>query len=142
MAVSHLRIPVSPERVFAVLSDPDSYGYWVVGSDTIRHAEDTWPAPGSRFHHRVGFGPFKISDHTEVLDCEPPRRLVLRARARPLLTARVTLHIHETNGVSDVTMVEEAADPLSRVLFNPLAQPLIRLRNDRALRRLSKLATS
>jgi hypothetical protein len=73
-----------------VLSDPHSYGDWVVGSDTIRDADPRWPAAGSRFYHRVGAGPLKVNDHTEVLEVDPQRQLVLHARARPLGTAKVT----------------------------------------------------
>ena len=72
MATTHQQISAPPERVFAVLSDPQSYGDWVVGSDTIRDADSAWPDAGSRFYHRVGAGPLKLNDHTEVLEVDPP----------------------------------------------------------------------
>jgi uncharacterized protein YndB with AHSA1/START domain len=142
MARNQRLIPASPERVFAVLADPDAYGDWVVGSDAIRDADPTWPEVGSRFHHRVGFGPLKVNDHTEVIAMEPERRLELHAKARPLGTARVALDLERRGGGTLVTMVEDAGDPLSRLLFNPLTHVLVRRRNDESLRRLEQLATA
>jgi uncharacterized protein YndB with AHSA1/START domain len=131
---------VAPERVFAVLSDPQSYGDWVVGSDTIRDADAAWPAVGSRFYHRVGVGPVKLNDHTEVLEVDPPRQLVLHARARPLGTAKVTLRLTPQGAATLVTMREEAGDPLSRLAINPLTDWLVHRRNVESLRRLKRIA--
>jgi uncharacterized protein YndB with AHSA1/START domain len=143
MARNSRVIGATPDRIFAVLSDPDSYGHWVVGSDTIRGADDGWPAVGTRFHHRVGFGPIKVNDHTEVLAADPPRRLQMRARARPLGTAIVTLTLEPRGpGHTLVTMVEDAGDPLTRLLFNPLTHLLVRGRNAESLRRLEELAVA
>jgi uncharacterized protein YndB with AHSA1/START domain len=136
-------IGAPPERVFAVLADPDSYGHWVVGSDTIRGADPGFPAVGTRFHHRVGFGPIKVNDHTEVLSVDPPRCLKLRARARPLGTALVTLTLEARGpGHTLVTMIEDAGDPLTRLVFNPLTHLLVRGRNAESLRRLEELAVA
>lgn len=140
MATTHQQISAPPERVFAVLSDPQSYGDWVVGSDTIRDADPAWPAAGSRFYHRVGVGPFKLNDHTEVLEVDPPRRLVLHARARPLGTAKVTLLLTPQGDATLVTMREEAGDPLSRLAINPLTDWLVHHRNVESLRRLKRIA--
>lgn len=129
-----------PERVFAVLSDPRSYGHWVVGADTIRDADPSWPAEGSRFYHRVGMGPLKLNDHTEVLEVDPPRKLVLHARARPLGTAKVTLLLSPQGDATRVTMREEAGDPLSRLAINPLTDWLVHHRNVESLRRLKGIA--
>jgi uncharacterized protein YndB with AHSA1/START domain len=140
MARNERLIAASPERIFAVLSDPDSYGHWVVGSDRIRDADAGFPAPGTRFHHRVGWGPIKVDDHTEVLDADPPNRLQLKAKARPLGTARVTLTLERRGGGTLVTMIEDAGDPLTRLVFNPLTHLLVRGRNAESLRRLEELA--
>lgn len=140
MSFTTIHVDSTPARVFAVLSDPRSYGDWVVGSDEIRDADESWPTAGSRFHHTVGSGPLKVRDHTEVLESRPPHRLVLRARARPLGTALVTLTIVPERDGCEVILREQAADPLSRLLFNPVAQPLLHLRNVESLRRLKRLA--
>src|SRR3954471_4437936 len=142
MARNERLIPASPERVFAALSDPDAYAEWVVGSEVIRDADETWPAVGSRFHHRVGVGPLKVNDHTEVLAMEPARRLELHAKARPLGTAKVALDLERRGGGTLVTMVEDGGDRLTRLLFNPLTHFLVRRRNDESLRRLERLAAA
>jgi uncharacterized protein YndB with AHSA1/START domain len=140
MAKTQAWFSVAPERIFAVLSDPEAYADWVVGSHSIRDADPGWPAPGSRFYHRVGTGPLTLSDHTEVLEIQAPRRLVLRARARPLGTAIVRLELAPHDGGTSVTMTEVAGDPLSRMALNPLTYPLVRRRNDESLRRLRRIA--
>jgi uncharacterized protein YndB with AHSA1/START domain len=140
VAKTQTRIDVPPERVFAVLSNPDSYGDWVVGSHSIRDADPGWPAAGARFHHRVGVGPFTVNDHTEVIAVQPPTRLELQARARPLGTARVEMIMTPDAGGTTVTMVEVAGDLLSRLAINPLTDWLVRLRNVESLRRLKRIA--
>jgi uncharacterized protein YndB with AHSA1/START domain len=140
MARNERLIPTSPERVFSVLADADAYADWVVGSDTIRDADPEWPAVGSRFHHRVGLGPLKVDDHTEVIAMEPARRLELHAKARPLGTAKVALDLERRGGGTLVTMVEDPGDVVTRLLFNPLTHLLVRRRNAESLRRLERLA--
>ena len=140
MATTRQHIAAAPERVFAVLAEPRNYADWVVGSDTIRDADHHWPAVGSRFYHRVGTGPLKVSDHTEVMDADPPRRLVLHARARPLGTAIVTLVLEPRDGGTAVTMTETDGDPLSRLGINRLTDPLVHARNVKSLQRLKRIA--
>lgn len=141
MATNHIHIAASPDHVFAVLSEPENYGDWVVGSDTIRDADPGWPKPGSRFHHRVGVGPVKVNDHTEVLEADPPHRLVLHACARPLFgTAKVAMLLVAHDGGTFVTMIETAGDRLSRLALNRLTDPLIHVRNIESLRRLKRIA--
>jgi uncharacterized protein YndB with AHSA1/START domain len=139
MATTRTQIAASADEVFAVLANPENYGDWVVGSDTIRDADPTWPKVGSRFHHRIGFGLLKVNDRAEVLAVDPPRRLVIHAKARPLGTAKVTMVLTERDGGTDVTMVEVAGDRLSRLALNRLTDPLIHLRNVEALRRLKRI---
>ncbi len=139
MAVTHAQIAASPDEVFAVLANAGNYGDWVVGSDTIRDADPTWPKVGSRFHHRVGVGFLKVNDHTEVLEVQAPHRLVMQARARPLGTAKVTLLLAEHDGGTQVTMIEVAGDSLSRLALNRITDPFIHLRNVEALRRLKRI---
>jgi uncharacterized protein YndB with AHSA1/START domain len=139
MATTRTQIAASPDEVFATLANPENYGDWVVGSDTVRDADPTWPKVGSRFHHRIGFGLLKVSDHTEVLAVDPPYRLVMNAKARPLGSAKVTMLLAERNGATHVTMIEVAGDRLSRLALNRLTDPLIHVRNVEALRRLKRI---
>lgn len=140
MARSETFIAAPPERVFEVLSDAGSYVDWVVGSEAIRGADDAFPAVGSKFHHRVAFGPLKIDDHTEVLDVHPPYRLELKAKARPLGTARVILLMHPRGEGTHVTLIEDPGDALSKLVFSPFTHLLVRGRNAESLRRLKELA--
>lgn len=141
MARNEIEVMATPERVFAVLSDPSTYGHWVVGSKTIRDADERWPAVGARLHHTVGVGPLTLSDHTEVLESDPPRRLVLKARARPLGSAKVVLEIRGIGSDrSEVVMFEDAGDRLTQLMFNPLTHRLVHARNVESLRRLKGLA--
>ena len=140
MATNERFMPVPPDAVWDALADPGGYGYWVVGSKEIRDADPEWPAPGSEFHHTVGFGPLTIRDHTVSLEAERPGRLTLRAKARPLGTARVTL---EMTAIGDGTLVRmtENPDGLTSILtINPLVQLLTVGRNAESLMRLEELA--
>ena len=140
MSTTEIQLDVPPERVIEVLSDPAMYADWVVGSDTIRGSDPDWPAVGSRFYHRVGVGPIKVNDHTEVMALDRARTLVLRARARPMGTAVVALEWVARGDGTHVTMRETAGDPLSHLAINPLTDWTVRLRNRRALRRLKRIA--
>jgi uncharacterized protein YndB with AHSA1/START domain len=140
MATNHRFLHASPERVFDVLMNANAYGDWVVGSDTIRDTDASWPAVGSRFHHRVGVGPFKLNDHTEVIERVPEKKLVLHARARPMGTAIVKLLLEPSDGGTSVTMSETAGDLLSHIGINPLTDWLVHLRNKESLRRLARIA--
>ena len=142
MARNVALIPADPERIWTVLADPGSYGYWVVGSDTIRDADGGWPQPGTKIHHRVGVGPLKINDDTQVIESEPGRRLVLHARARPLGTARVELQLVPEGTSTRVVMIEGPDDRFSRLLHNRFTDRLLHRRNETALRRLDELASA
>jgi hypothetical protein len=133
-------MPVASEAVWDVLADPGSYAYWVVGSKVIRDAEPAWPAPGTKFHHTVGFGPFTISDHTVSLDAERPRLLRLRAKVRPIATARITLELEPHDGGTRVRMTENPDGMTSALTLNPVVQLLTRGRNAESLMRLEELA--
>jgi uncharacterized protein YndB with AHSA1/START domain len=140
VATNRVLIEAPPERVFEVLSDPQTYADWVVGSSEIRDADASWPAIGSRFHHSVGVWPLKVKDSTEVIGLDRPTGLKLHARARPLGTACVELVLAEDPAGTHVTMHETAGDLLSRVGINPLTEWLVHLRNVEALRRLKRIA--
>jgi uncharacterized protein YndB with AHSA1/START domain len=138
MARNALVVAAPPERVWEVLADPVLYGDWVVGSDVIRDWDDDWPAVGTRIHHRIGRRPVAIADHTEVLESVAPRRLVLRAHARPFPPARVVLEVEPHPAGTLVTMIEDPDMALVRRVVP--VHPVVRLRNGESLRRLRALA--
>jgi hypothetical protein len=123
--------------VFAVLLDPSSYPYWLIGAKSVRGIDASWPEPGSRFHHRVGIGAFTISDCTEVLAVEPGSLLRLRVRARPLIAGVVTFRVIGDRQHCVVVMEEEPARRVIGNLVRPVMDPVTHVRNHRSLRRLS-----
>ena len=139
MAVNRIVMPASPEEVFAVLGDPHRYADWVVGARNVRGTAGDWPSPDARFFHSTGVGPLTLQDETEVVELDDPRRLVLRAKARPILVASVTLTVTAGPGGSEVVMEEHPTGPLPTRLLGPLFDPLTSRRNDAALRRLKDL---
>jgi len=107
----------------------------------MRGVDPGFPAAGTRFHHTVGWGPLSLADHTQVLEVEQPRRLIMRAKARPFGTAIVDLELRDDGkGGTDVTFREDPGDPLTAFVFTPLTHLLVRGRNAESLRRLKKLA--
>jgi hypothetical protein len=84
--------------------------------------------------------PLTLADHTEALESDPPRRLVLRAKARPLGVARVEMLMEPHPAGTFVTMLEDPDVPLARFLVPPPVHALLRLRNGESLRRLRALA--
>ena len=140
VATNERYMPVPPEAVWDVLADPSSYGYWVVGSKQIRDAEPEWPAPGSKFHHTIGFGPFTLDDHTVALETERPRRFRLRAKGRPVGTATVTLELARKNGGTLVTMTETPDGVFAPLALFPPLHLVTKGRNAESLMRLEELA--
>lgn len=140
MATTTSHFAATPERVFSVLSDPRSYEYWVVGSKEIRHWDSGFPALGTSFHHTFLIGPLPVRDSTTVLEVDPPRRLKLRARARPTGVAHVTLDLLPRDGGTEVSITEVPVEGVAARLHNPLQDKLIQSRNVESLRRLKRLA--
>jgi hypothetical protein len=133
-------MPVPPAAVWDVLADPGGYGYWVPGSKVIRDADPEWPAPGSRFHHTIGLGPIKVSDHTVALESRPPELLRLRAKGRPMGTATITLEMTPRDA-GTVVRISETLDGAYVVLnLNPLVHLTTKGRNAESLMRLEELA--
>ncbi len=133
-------MPVPPDAVWAALAEPGGYAYWVVGSKQIRAADPGWPAPGTKIHHTVGFGPFSLDDHTEVLEARRPQLLRLRAKGRPFGTAQVELELEPRDAGTQVR-IRERPDGATAVLnLNPLVHVLTKLRNAESLMRLEELA--
>ena len=143
MARTRIRTHASPERVFNVLTDAEAYAHWVVGAKRVRAVDEGWPEPGTAFHHSVGAGPANLNDSTTVIDLDPPRRLVLRGRARPLGTMAIELDVRRRDDRTEITITEQPAAGPPSWLIGPAAwvmDVLIHLRNVESLRRLRRLA--
>jgi len=139
MATNTREMPAAPERVWAVLADPEKYSDWVVGAKNVRGWEGHWPAKGARFHHTVGVWPFHIRDQTSVLESDRPHRLVLQAKIRPIGFARIELELSPSTLGTSVAMTEEPSAPAIARVARRLFDPAIYVRNAEALRRLENL---
>lgn len=127
--------------VWDVLSDGWLFPSWVVGAARMRAVDARWPAPGAQLHHSVGTWPLLLSDTTSAEECEPGRRLRLRARGRPLGEACVEFRLESTGPAScRVTMVETLIAGPAHPFVERLTDPVLRARNKETLRRLSAIA--
>ena len=133
-------IKTTPDRVWAVLADGWLYPLWVVGATRMREVDDDWPSVGSKIHHSVGVWPIVLNDDTEILECEPQRRLKLRARGWPPGEADVELRLTEVAGGTEVEMLEDVTAGPAKIVPKPVRAPLIAWRNTESLRRLAFLA--
>ena len=129
----------TPDDVWAVLADGWSYATWVVGTVKIRAVDATFPAVGSRLHHAVGAWPLMIEDATEVLECEPGRRLLLQARGWPMGEATVELVLHVDGTSTQVAMYEEPTSGPGAWVNNPVIDKIGEHRLREALDRLRRL---
>ncbi|HZA58273.1 MAG TPA: SDR family NAD(P)-dependent oxidoreductase [Solirubrobacterales bacterium] len=140
MARNRVFVRASRDEVAGLLADAAKYPRWVVGASELRSSDPEFPAAGSRFYHRVGLKPLTLSDNTEVLASELPDRIVLKAKARPLGTARVELALREIDEGTEVTMIETPGDPISSVFIsNPIAEKILTARNTESLARFKRL---
>jgi uncharacterized protein YndB with AHSA1/START domain len=140
MAENEIIIERAPEQVFAVLSDPFSYGDWVVGSSEIRDVEGDWPKAGATFHHTQFVPKVGIKDTTTVLASEPSSRLKLCVRARPVVVAEVEFTLRVDRNGTHATMTEVPVGGIQAPIHNPLFDLGLRLRNAETLRRLKRIA--
>ena len=139
MAFTSREVVASPSEAFAVLTDPETYPQWLIGATAIRDVDDTWPRPGSKFHHVVGFGPLQIPDDTEVLAIDDGVMLKLKVRARPLISAVATFRVLGTDGRCVITLQEEPALRTIGNIVRPVMDPATHVRNHRSLRRLAQV---
>src|SRR3954464_7645782 len=105
MATNTIQVDAPPAAVWEVLADPRLYANWVVGASTTRAVDGHWPQAGAVLHHTQSL---VIRDTTSVVASEPRRRLVMEARARPLLVARVELILSPQAGGTFLTLEEHA----------------------------------
>jgi uncharacterized protein YndB with AHSA1/START domain len=130
----------TPEDVFRVFENGWLFPSWVVGASRMRDVGEDWPHPGSQLHHSFGTWPALIDDATEVLEYEPPRRFVLKARGWPIGEARVTIHVKAHDEGAIVRIQEEAIAGPGTLIPAPILDVPLQLRNAETLHRLAYLA--
>ena len=131
----------SIDDVFAVLADGWRYADWVVGAKRIRAVDDSWPSPGSRFHHKVGVGAAEIRDCSVCEAVDPPHAISLRVKAFPVGAARVRIVLStRDDGRTELLLEEHPIEGYARRFDNPIQRQLLKWRNVESLRRLARLA--
>ena len=140
MAVNWRIMHCEPRAVFDVLANGWLYPSWVVGASRIRGVDAAWPAPGSVIHHSVGVWPALLNDSTSVVEWDPPRHALLKARGWPVGEARITIDVREHPAGCRVLIREEAVTGPARLVPPIVANATLRVRNIETLRRLAYLA--
>ena len=103
-------IRTTSEKLWEALTKPEFNRQYWFGC----HQESDWK-PGSSWTLKMPDG--RVADAGEVLECEPPRRMVLKWRNefRPELKAegftRCTFEIEEADGMAKLTVTHEAERP-------------------------------
>jgi uncharacterized protein YndB with AHSA1/START domain len=141
MASAERVIETDRESLWTAIADPRTYPDWLIGAKFIRAVDPAWPAPGTAFHHRVGFGPLVIDDRTTVIEVDPQRLLTLRIRATFAIQAIVRFELQDDADGTHVRFEEEPARRLLGNLVRPVMDPLTHSRNTASLRRLDQLLT-
>jgi hypothetical protein len=131
---------VTPEDVFTVLSNGESYGFWVVGTRAVREISGDWPAPGSALHYVVGHLPVRKHDMTRSVGVDAGRRLVLEAQAWPVGSLHIEIRVEPSPTGCTVVIEERPKKGLLKAVNNPLVDLGIKVRNVETLRRLEKAA--
>jgi len=140
VAINHRTMSCPPESVFAVLADGWLYPSWVVGASRMRDVDPAWPTAGSVIYHSVGVWPALIDDTTSVLEWDPPRHALFKARGWPLGEAHVALDVKARGDGCVVRITEDATAGPGRFVPSLLRDPAIKIRNEETLRRLAFLA--
>jgi uncharacterized protein YndB with AHSA1/START domain len=125
--------------VFEYLLDPSTYPRWLIGAEGMDSVDDHWPRPGSRFYHKVGVGPLRVHDHTEVLELHAPHLLRLSVHASTLVRGEVTFHLRGDERSTILCLQEEPEKRLIGNLLRPVLDPLTHVRNHRSLARFARL---
>jgi uncharacterized protein YndB with AHSA1/START domain len=136
MARNTIHVDAPPEAVWEVLADPRLYGNWVVGASTTRKVDGSWPDVGAIMHHTQML---VLHDTTEVRESEPPRRLLLEARVRPLVVVMVSVTLEPDGDGTLIILDEWPVGGLAAAVPGFITDRLIRLRNHEATLRLKRL---
>lgn len=131
-------------RCFEVLEDPRALRRLVVGTRKVRRFDPRWPDPGSTVLYRAGVFPLFIRDRTQILECEPGRRLVLDARASRVGRFRVEFRFEadrqDGTAGTKMTVDEDAVDGVAaRPSLRGFVDPVTVFRNRVLCRRFRRM---
>jgi uncharacterized protein YndB with AHSA1/START domain len=104
------RVAAPPEQVFALWTNLERMGEWVSGVTGV--SDVTGPVDQVGTTYVVHFGPMKSP--TEVLEADPPRRLVTRFGSW-LLRGRSTVAFEPDRDGTRVTQEFETVGPISAI---------------------------
>jgi uncharacterized protein YndB with AHSA1/START domain len=141
VAIVQRTVQAPPDRVFAVLADGWTYSDWVVGTAHIRDVDPSWPAPGSKLHHKVGPWPLSLKDSSTIIACEPNRSMIMTVGLWPLGEGTVKFELEQAGAsATRITMHEDfSAGPL-QWMRNKINDLVLHRRNVESLRRLADIA--
>ncbi|WP_069770330.1 SRPBCC family protein [Streptomyces sp. LUP30] len=139
MAVRHRLIKVSPQTVWAVLSDGSRYADWVVGTSSSEPVWGQWPQVGAAIGYEVRFGPLRLTNETVVRHCEEGSELELEAHAGVLGTARIAIELRPWGEHCLVIVDEHPLQGAGGRFHNAGAEALIQLRHRAMLARLARV---
>ena len=108
-------IKTTPEKLWDALTSPEMTRLYWFGA----HLESDWK-PGSPW--KIVFPDGRIADSGELLECDPPRRMVIKWRNEwsPELKAegysRCTMDIEQTDGAVKLTVMHTIDRPESKFI--------------------------
>ncbi|MFE5143742.1 SRPBCC family protein [Streptomyces fagopyri] len=139
MAVRHRLIRKSPEEVWAVLSDAERYGDWVVGTSWSEPDEGQWPELGAALRYEIKIGPITLHNRTVVRRSEPSTVLELEADSGPLGTARIAMELRPWGEDTLIIFDEHPLRGAGGALHNGLVDVLQQVRHRAMLGRLARM---
>jgi hypothetical protein len=140
VTVNQRSMACEPADVFDVLADGWLYPVWVVGASRMRAVDASWPATGTAIHHSVGTWPLLLNDATTMLEWEPARHALLKARAWPVGEAHVAVDVRRHDNGCLVRMTEDVIAGPARLVPRFLRDGVVHARNTETLRRLAYLS--
>ena len=108
-------IKTTPEKLWGALTSPEMTRLYWFGA----HLESDWK-PGSPW--KIVFPDGRIADSGELLECDPPKRIVIKWRNEwsPELKAegysRCTMDIEQTDGAVKLTVMHTIDRPESKFI--------------------------
>ena len=129
--VDTVNSPWLPDAAFAYMADARNFAEWDPGVKSSTLVRGDEPGPGAAFEVIVNAGPRAMTLTYEIVEWEPPRRLVLRAETRSI-RSNDTVLIDATTSGSAVTYDAELNLRGMLRLFDPLLGLSFRKIGDRA----------